>query len=324
MCGAVMSVTGPDGCVPQVGDNDDGRLIILSGYPDWPRHDHRYLLGLGATLFGRGDLKAAAGEWPGRGILAAGHRRCRRIRAHRAGALGPARPCPCRCRPLRDPQRRRRGLRSDPRGAAAPPSAPAGHAHNDALSLELWTGGRPVFVDPGTICYTSDLAVRDRLRATASHNTVMVDGQEINRLPARRALRDRSGLLGASAGMAYRNRDRACGRARRLPAPAGACEPSTYDPIPIRLPTLGDRGPAAGGKARTRRPGSGMFRPVRRYGWTARRREWGPRAWSGRRTAHSQPACGPRGTAPAMGASRTRRFSFCLPRGMERCGCGRS
>jgi len=43
--------------------------------------------------------------------------------------------------------------------------------------------GEPVFVDPGTYCYTSDLKLRNQFRATAAHSTVMVDGQEINRIP---------------------------------------------------------------------------------------------------------------------------------------------
>ena len=43
--------------------------------------------------------------------------------------------------------------------------------------------GQPVFVDPGTYCYTSDLEARNLFRSTAAHNTVMVDDQEINRIP---------------------------------------------------------------------------------------------------------------------------------------------
>ena len=183
MCEAVMHVTGPDGCVPQVGDNDDGRLIILSGYPDWPRHDHRYLLGLGTALFGRGDLKAVAGECPEEVFWLLG--------AEGVGAFERIEPEPSAPRAHALADAGLYAIRSADgeeyaliRAGTVPPSAPAGHAHNDALSLELWAGGRPLFVDPGTICYTSDLAVRDRLRSTVSHNTVMVDGQEINRLPA--------------------------------------------------------------------------------------------------------------------------------------------
>jgi hypothetical protein len=52
-----------------------------------------------------------------------------------------------------------------------------GHAHADALSIVLTVGGRPLLVDPGTATYTMDHEVRDQLRSTAMHNTVVVDGR---------------------------------------------------------------------------------------------------------------------------------------------------
>ena len=52
-----------------------------------------------------------------------------------------------------------------------------GHAHADALSLTLSIDGRPLLIDPGTSTYTMDPALRDRLRTTASHNTVTIDGR---------------------------------------------------------------------------------------------------------------------------------------------------
>ena len=58
-----------------------------------------------------------------------------------------------------------------------------GHAHADALSLTLAVRGVPLLIDPGTACYTTDPALRDRLRSTALHNTLVVDGQSQS-LPA--------------------------------------------------------------------------------------------------------------------------------------------
>lgn len=52
-----------------------------------------------------------------------------------------------------------------------------GHAHADALAVVVSVGGRPLLIDPGTATYTMDLAVRDRFRSTAMHNTVVVNGQ---------------------------------------------------------------------------------------------------------------------------------------------------
>ena len=198
MLDVILHLTRPDGCVPQIGDNDDGRLLILSGYPDWLRHDHRYLLALGAVLFGRGDFKAAAacpepvegacpepveGACPEEVFWLLGREG---VEAYEALVSDP--------KPL--------GSRAFPDGGlyvirsrdgqdyalvrAGVPAlhAPTAHAHNDALSLELWVNGQPVLVDSGTCCYTSDLEQRNRFRSTAAHNAVMVGGREINRVPS--------------------------------------------------------------------------------------------------------------------------------------------
>jgi hypothetical protein len=52
-----------------------------------------------------------------------------------------------------------------------------GHAHADALAITLQIAGRPLLVDAGTSTYTMDPEVRDRLRSTASHNTIELDGR---------------------------------------------------------------------------------------------------------------------------------------------------
>jgi hypothetical protein len=50
-----------------------------------------------------------------------------------------------------------------------------GHAHADALAVTLSVRGLPLLIDPGTGCYTTDRALRDRLRSTALHNTLTLD-----------------------------------------------------------------------------------------------------------------------------------------------------
>jgi hypothetical protein len=52
----------------------------------------------------------------------------------------------------------------------------AGHAHADALSLIFNVRGLPFLIDAGTGCYTVEPEVRDRLRSTALHNTLTLDG----------------------------------------------------------------------------------------------------------------------------------------------------
>ncbi len=54
----------------------------------------------------------------------------------------------------------------------------AGHAHADALSIELRCGGVEVLADPGTYCYGSEPAWRTWERSTAAHNTLELFGRD--------------------------------------------------------------------------------------------------------------------------------------------------
>ena len=68
----VMYYTKPNGSSPQIGDNDDGRLHILSNYGSWNSLDHRYLLAIGAVLFDRSDfasslIRRLSGCWAKKG-----------------------------------------------------------------------------------------------------------------------------------------------------------------------------------------------------------------------------------------------------------------
>jgi hypothetical protein len=179
MCEAVMHLTGPDGTVPPIGDNDDGRLLVTDGDTNRPMGDYRYLLAIGATLFSRSDMKAAAVEarpdlfWllGEQGVQAfdalVPEPNKERSRAFERGGL-------CVLRGDGD------GDFALLRTGGAVPGAPTGHLHNDALSVNLWIGGEAVTVDSGTLAYTSDTAARDELRSTQAHATVSLDGREQN------------------------------------------------------------------------------------------------------------------------------------------------
>jgi hypothetical protein len=61
-------------------------------------------------------------------------------------------------------------------GSVGPEFQP-GHAHADTLTIECSFRGQRLFVDPGTFAYDNDERRRYD-RATASHNTVCIDGED--------------------------------------------------------------------------------------------------------------------------------------------------
>jgi hypothetical protein len=174
-----LAYTRPDGLAPLTGDNDDGRLHVLSRYFDWDPQDHRHLLGAGAVLFGRDDFAALAATSPdaieetawllgpdaARSLAAAGPAPARGSRAFAASGMY---------------------VMSAPRAHALVSADEVGtggigsHKHNDVFGYELSVDGVPVVVDRGTAAYTGDVAARERSRSTRSHSTVMVDGAEQN------------------------------------------------------------------------------------------------------------------------------------------------
>ncbi len=53
----------------------------------------------------------------------------------------------------------------------------AAHGHADALSITVFHGADPIVVDPGTFAYHEDPAARDRCRSTPVHSTVSFGGR---------------------------------------------------------------------------------------------------------------------------------------------------
>ncbi len=73
--------------------------------------------------------------------------------------------------------RMRGSMRCGPLGVAGW----ANHAHNDQLSFEFTLDGRPIVVDPGLPCYSTEPGARNLFRSTRYHNTIEIAGAEQNR-----------------------------------------------------------------------------------------------------------------------------------------------
>ena len=170
----LMYITRPDGTTPLFGDDDGGRLMTLDHYAS---NDFRSTLSTGAAVFERPDYKFVASE----------------IREDTLWLLGPKGVDSLFRLHAREPDEKsvaftsggyyvmRDGWTSEsnfllfdcgPHGAGN-----CGHAHADALSIDVAANGQTVVVDPGTCTYTGSKDVRDWFRSSSAHNTLTVDDQ---------------------------------------------------------------------------------------------------------------------------------------------------
>ena len=172
----ILHYTKPNGRAPQIGDADDGRLHPLS---DIPFDDHRYLLSIGAALFGRPDLKAAAGSFHEEAIWLLGPKGSEQFQAIREDNTAVS----SRAFPQGGfyiMRHQDHYLICDTGGVGI--HGHGSHGHNDTLSFELYAFDKAIIVDPGAFIYSGNPSWRNRFRSTAYHNTVVVDGHEMNRV----------------------------------------------------------------------------------------------------------------------------------------------
>jgi len=167
----VRALRQPDGRMPQVGDCDNGRAHILTRYGAWRQESMDHLLAAGARVLNCPAL--------GEGIDAAD-----RIEAL-LWNVSDSVPAPCAAAepPMVFEDSGLAVLRNE-RAIALLSNSRVGtlgfgnHKHCDQLAVEVCIGRQPLFVDAGSYVYTSDPVERNRFRGTATHNTVMVDGEE--------------------------------------------------------------------------------------------------------------------------------------------------
>lgn len=180
----------PDGLAPQIGDNDDGRLHILSQYTGWNRRDHTNILSTAGILFSRRDLIDLAGGmaedtcWLCTCLMDGDL-----LSRYRDGKVDHS------SRPEKNAFITTSLLSNQyPKGGyhilrsrdnymivdTIPPTSPLGHKHNSRLSFELAVKGKTILVDPGAYIYTADKNMRNQFRSTATHNTIVIDNTEQN------------------------------------------------------------------------------------------------------------------------------------------------
>jgi uncharacterized heparinase superfamily protein len=167
----------PDGSAPLWGDADDGRVLPFGGQHV---NDHRYLIGLAGCAVDSELKSSFSGP-----------------RAEVFWLLGPK-----AAESLRGPDvtPNQSSSTSFPHGGfyimrsgrdhifidcgPVGMAGRGGHGHNDLLSFEAVLDGVHLVTDCGAFIYSADFEARNRFRATAAHNTPMINGEEINRLVA--------------------------------------------------------------------------------------------------------------------------------------------
>lgn len=161
------SILRDDGSVPQVGDNDSGRFLRLemSDAPYADIDDHRHLVRASRALFGQAPEAGAESSW---------------MSAWLGDATLPPQPDePCRhwhgfgLFTWRTPR-----FLCTLRCGHVGQLGNGGHAHCDQLSITLSTPAGRVIDDPGTGVYTPQPSLRNELRSSACHSTVLVPGRE--------------------------------------------------------------------------------------------------------------------------------------------------
>jgi uncharacterized heparinase superfamily protein len=160
------------GRLPLIGDDDGGMLWPITGREC---HDVRDSLAVAAVVLERSDLA----PW---GVPEEAFWVASSMTIERAPAIEHARPDPTAW-PSRTLPDTGYVVLHDAAGGHSVFDVGGhgymngGHAHADALSLTISVAHRPLLVDPGTSTYTMDTRLRDRMRGTANHNTLTVDGR---------------------------------------------------------------------------------------------------------------------------------------------------
>jgi len=170
----VRCYTRPDGSVPLIGDSDDGRLFLFN--PDEDFNNHSSLLSTAAAFFDRRELKHEGDEFSEQALWLLGTNGWETFQRLRADSIQLS------SKKFENSQfviMRSSAMHAIVDCGELGKYGWGGHGHNDTLSFELWIDGTCYLTDSGTLCYTSNKELRNDLRSTRAHNTVMIDGVEL-------------------------------------------------------------------------------------------------------------------------------------------------
>jgi len=166
----------PDGTMPQIGDNDNGRLHIF-GIEEVS--DMRYLLNIASIFFKDPKFKIEEFGLDSEVLWIFGEKGKTIWEELQGSSLETIDSAA-----FRDSGWLVMRNKTDYMVLSCGPNGQngnGGHAHNDKLSFELCIDGRTIIKDPGTFTYTADSKLRNKFRSTSFHNTLVIDDAEQNK-----------------------------------------------------------------------------------------------------------------------------------------------
>lgn len=172
----ISAVTNEDLSIKQIGDSDDGKVIVLS---EGQYEEAHSILATSSVLFDRIDFAEKAKVFDEKSFWLLGKKgkadfdNIKKLSDSKQNPnsfseggyyiLGSDGPKEVKiifdCGPL--------GFESI-----------AAHGHADSLSFTLDAYGKEFLIDPGTYTYIADDPFRNYFRSTSAHNTVVIDGQD--------------------------------------------------------------------------------------------------------------------------------------------------
>ncbi len=172
----VLFATKPDGELPQIGDNDNGRLFIFGRSNIL---DMRYLSTLGTIFFKKEKFKIKEYGFDEQALWIFGRKGFEFWNQVSYNCLANIESASFADAGIYIMRKNNNYLISS--CSQNGQNGNGGHAHNDKLSFELFIEGESIVVDPGTYFYTAIPEWRNKFRSTSFHSTIMVDNQEQNR-----------------------------------------------------------------------------------------------------------------------------------------------
>jgi len=166
----------PNGRIPQIGDNDNGRFLIFSKRSIL---EHKYLLSFAAIYYRESMFNVLGFDLDEEAYWVFG------LEGKEIFYNVPLRKDPVESKAFPDSGRYIMHKGNDYCFISCGPNGQngnGGHAHNDKLSFELMLNGHDIIVDPGTYVYTAYPEERNKFRSTGYHNTIKFDGYEQNEI----------------------------------------------------------------------------------------------------------------------------------------------